>query len=52
MSIKKEKVQTEGIENIFNKIIVKISQIQALRTPKKPDQKRNSPLHIIFKMLC
>jgi hypothetical protein len=54
-----EEVQLEGIRNIFIKIIMETFpnlektmpiQIQeASRTPKRPDQNRTTPQHIIIK---
>jgi ribosomal protein L39E len=60
MSIEEgEEVQAKGIHNIFNKIITEnfpnlektmLTQVQeAFRTPKKFDQNRTIPQHIIIK---
>jgi hypothetical protein len=55
----REEVQTKGICNMFNKIITKkfpnlkkvlpIQVQEAYRTPKRLDQNRTSPWHIIIK---
>jgi hypothetical protein len=57
-----EKLEAEGIENIFNKIVTekfpnlkeeKVSQIQVgFWTPNRKDQeKKISPIHIMVKIL-
>jgi hypothetical protein len=56
-----QEIQTEGIDNLFNKIIAEnfsnlekervIQAKEAYRTPNHQDQKRNTPRHIIIKTL-
>jgi hypothetical protein len=57
----REEIQTKGIDNLFNRIIAenfpnlkkeRVTQVQeAYRTPKRQNQKRNTPRHIIIKTL-
>jgi hypothetical protein len=57
-----EEIQTKGIDNLFNRIIVEnfpifvkesIIQVQeAYRTPNNQDQKKNTPRYTIIKTLC
>jgi hypothetical protein len=61
MSIEEEKIQTKGIDNLFNNTITenfpslekgKDIQLQKVfRAPNRQDQKRNTPRHIILKTL-
>jgi hypothetical protein len=54
-----EEVQAKGMNNIFNKIITEnfpnlwktmpIQVQEASTTPKRPDQNRTTPMHIIIK---
>jgi hypothetical protein len=56
-----EEIQTKGIDNLFNKIIVEnfpnlkkewVTQVQeAYRTQNHQDHKENTPRHIIIKTL-
>jgi hypothetical protein len=59
IGIEGEEIQAKGICNIFNKIIAEnfpnlkrelpIQVQEASRTPKRPDQNRTCPQHIIIK---
>jgi hypothetical protein len=61
MDIKEEKIQTNSINNLYNNIIAEnfpklekgrdIQVQEAYRTPNYQDQKRNTPRHIIIKIL-
>jgi predicted nuclease with TOPRIM domain len=56
-----EEVQAKGMRNVFNKIItenfpnleksIPIEMQEASRTPKRPDQNRTTPRHIIIKTI-
>jgi Mg2+ and Co2+ transporter CorA len=58
MGIKKEEAKAKGMHNIFNKIItenfpnlekdIPIQMQEASRTPKRPNQNRTTPRHIII----
>ena len=59
IGIEEEETRIKGTKNIFSKIIQenfpnlkKLIKIQeTYRTPNKPDQRQNSPHHIIIKTL-
>jgi hypothetical protein len=59
MGIEEEEVQVKGLQNIFNKMatdnfpnlekVLPIQEQEASRTPKRLDQNKTSPQHIISK---
>jgi predicted transcriptional regulator len=61
MGVEGEELQTEGIDNLFNRTIIvnflnlkkeRVTQVwEAYRTPNNQDQKRNTTRYIIIKTL-
>jgi hypothetical protein len=61
MEVEEKEIQTKGIDNLFNRLIARkfcnlkketVTQMQeAYRTPNHQEQKRNTPRHIITKII-